>query len=108
MLPCKLQDKTSAVDFKAKIQIYIIIFTERLAKQKTSVNLFSVVFHLERIQCEPRDLENPSIVNVAISAGQVTVRLEHRLVQIKHSLLCQHKITKKTRNCLVEPSNFVD
>ena len=48
--------------------------------------LFSVVFHPERMQCEPRDLENPATVHVTVGTGQVTVRLEHRLVQVDHSL----------------------
>ena len=48
--------------------------------------LFSVVFHPEGMQCEPRDLENPAIVHVTVGAGQVTMRLEHRLVQVDRSL----------------------
>jgi len=36
-------------------------------------NLFSIVFVPERIQCESRDLENPSTVHVTVSTGQVTV-----------------------------------
>jgi len=39
----------------------------------TVANLFSVVFISERMQCESRDLENPSTVHVTVSTGQVTV-----------------------------------
>ena len=57
-----------------------------IVKRMDFADLFSVVFHPERMQCEPRDLENPAIVHVTVGAGQVTVRLEHRLVQVDHSL----------------------
>ena len=33
-------------------------------------NLFAAVFLSERMQCESRDLENPSTVHVTVSAGQ--------------------------------------
>jgi len=50
------------------------------------INLFSIVSRSERMKWESRDLENPSAINVAVSTGQVTVWLEHRLVQVNHSL----------------------
>jgi len=49
-------------------------------------NLLPGIFLSERMQCKSRDLENPSTVHVTVSAGQVTVWLEHRLVQVNHSL----------------------
>jgi len=50
------------------------------------VNLIFAVFLSERMECKSRDLENPSTVHVTVSTGQVTVRLERRLVQVNHSL----------------------
>jgi len=37
------------------------------------INLFSVIFFSERVQCEPGNLENPSVVHVTVSTRQVTV-----------------------------------
>jgi len=49
-------------------------------------NLVSVTVLSERMQWESRDLENPSTVHVTVITWQVTVWLEHRLVQVCHSL----------------------
>jgi len=54
--------------------------------EKTSTNLFYVVFLFERMECKSRDLQYPSAVDVTASTGQVTVWLKHRLVQINHPL----------------------
>jgi len=44
-----------------------------ITRSMAYANLFSVVFIPERIQCESRDLQNPSTVHVTVSTGQVTV-----------------------------------
>jgi len=47
---------------------------------------FFVVCLVERMQSESRYFEYPSAVHVAISTGQVPVRLKCWLVQVNHSL----------------------
>ena len=53
-------------------------------------NLLGTVVVSERMQWESGDLQNPSTIHVTVSTGQVTVWLEHRLVQIHHSLALTH------------------
>jgi len=50
-----------------------------------TVNLYLFILP-ERMQSESRDLKNPSTVHLTVSTWQVTVWLEHRFVQINHSL----------------------
>jgi len=47
--------------------------THTVINSVSFANLFAVVFVSERMQCEARDLENPSAVHVTVSTGQVTV-----------------------------------
>jgi len=65
---------------------YAMILLLTVVKRKAFANFFYVVYHPECTKCESRDLENPSTIHVTVSTGQVTVWLEHRLVQVNHSL----------------------
>lgn len=49
-------------------------------------HLFYCLLLLKCLQTGATDLENPSIIDVAISAAQASMRREGRLVQIYHSL----------------------
>ena len=53
---------------------------------RLSTNLFFAILLPECMQCESRDLEYPSAVNVTVNTGQVAVWLKHRFVQVNHSL----------------------
>jgi len=58
----------------------------QLTSEKIFINLFCPVCLSERMQWKSSDLENPSTVHVTAGTRQVTVWLEHRLVQVDHSL----------------------
>ena len=81
---------------------------------KIRINLFFRILLSERMQRESGNLENPSAVHVTLSTGQVTVWLEHRLVQVNHSLALTPtaKVTHlRYRNALIqqisEKVNFI-
>jgi len=48
--------------------------------KKGVYDLLCAVFLSKRMQCESRDLENPSTVHVAVCTRQITMWLKHRLV----------------------------
>ena len=49
-------------------------------------NLVDVDCFTERMQWESTDLQNPATVDMTLGTCQMTMRLEHRFVQIRHSL----------------------
>ena len=85
----KLTDGLAGIEHTASARYCWRSITKYSCQQKWRkqpfINLLSAVIS-ERVQCESRDLENPSTIHVTVGTGQVTVWLEHRLVQVNHSL----------------------